>query len=81
MREVKVRRRGTTRISAKHQVTIPVEALRVAGLAAGQRVVVRADGPGRVILEREDDLIAAFAGIFAGVYRPGELGELRAEWD
>ena len=70
-----------TRISAKNQVTIPVDALRAAGLAAGQRLVARAEGPGRVVLERVEDVVAEFAGVFTGVYRPGELEKLRDEWD
>jgi len=44
MENVKKRRRGT-RISEKHQVTIPIDAMRIAGLEAGERVVARADGP------------------------------------
>jgi bifunctional DNA-binding transcriptional regulator/antitoxin component of YhaV-PrlF toxin-antitoxin module len=82
MKEVKrVRRRTpTTRISRKHQVTIPVSALRAAGLEAGDRVVARADGRGRVVLERADDLIEKFAGALTGVYEPGGLDRLRDEW-
>jgi bifunctional DNA-binding transcriptional regulator/antitoxin component of YhaV-PrlF toxin-antitoxin module len=82
MKEVKARhrRRGSSRISAKHQVTIPVDALRAAGLEAGERVVARAEGPGRVVLEREDDVLAEFAGALTGVYRRGELDALRGEW-
>lgn len=79
--EVKnTRRRGATRISAKHQITIPVEALRAAGLDVGQRVVARAEGPGRVVLEREADVIAEFAGVLTGTYRAKELDDLRDEW-
>lgn len=81
MDKVKDRRRGATRISSKHQITIPADALRAAGLAIGERVVARADGPGRVVLEREEDMIAAFAGSMTGVYTHGELDELRSEWD
>src|SRR5207244_5779248 len=80
MREVKKRRRGSTRISTKNQVTIPVDALRAAGLEAGQRVVASADGVGRVVLEREEDVLAEFAGALTGIYQPGELDELRGEW-
>jgi bifunctional DNA-binding transcriptional regulator/antitoxin component of YhaV-PrlF toxin-antitoxin module len=80
VREVKERRRGATTISSKHQVTIPVAELRAAGLEAGERLVARADGPGRVILEREHDVVAEFAGALTGVYRPNELDDLRDEW-
>jgi bifunctional DNA-binding transcriptional regulator/antitoxin component of YhaV-PrlF toxin-antitoxin module len=79
--EVKVRRRGATRISSKHQITIPAEALRAAGLEIGDRVVAHADGPGRVVLEREADVLAEFAGALTGAYRHDELDRLRAEWD
>ena len=81
MKEVKDRRRGATRISSKHQITIPTDALRAAGLEVGERVVAHSDGPGRVVLEREHDVIAEFAGAMTGVYRANELEELRAEWD
>ncbi|MCU0309532.1 MAG: type II toxin-antitoxin system PrlF family antitoxin [Acidimicrobiales bacterium] len=81
MEEVRKRPRGTTRISAKNQITIPAAALRAAGLERGERVVARADGPGRVVLEREDDVLGAFAGTMTGAYRRDELDELRAEWD
>jgi bifunctional DNA-binding transcriptional regulator/antitoxin component of YhaV-PrlF toxin-antitoxin module len=81
MREVKERRRGATRISAKHQITIPVDALRGAGLTSGERVVATSVGPGRILLEREDDVIAELAGSLTGAYAPDELDRLRDEWD
>ena len=81
MREVKNRRRGSTRISSKHQITIPVDALRAAGLEIGDRVVAHADGAGRVVLEREHDILAEFAGAMTGAYKIDEIDELRREWD
>jgi bifunctional DNA-binding transcriptional regulator/antitoxin component of YhaV-PrlF toxin-antitoxin module len=81
VREVKNRRRGASRISAKHQITIPAEALRAAGLEVGERVVAHAEGPGRIILEREDDILDEYAGVMTGAYEPGELPRLRTEWD
>ncbi len=80
MSEVKNRRRGTSRISAKHQITIPAEALRAAGLEVGERVVAHSDGPGRVVLERESEVLDEFAGALSGVYTTNELDELRSEW-
>jgi bifunctional DNA-binding transcriptional regulator/antitoxin component of YhaV-PrlF toxin-antitoxin module len=80
VKEVKNRRRGTSRISAKHQITIPADALRAAGLEVGERVVAHADGPGRVVLEREADILDVFAGSLSGVYEVDELDELRDEW-
>ncbi|MGB6059467.1 MAG: AbrB/MazE/SpoVT family DNA-binding domain-containing protein [Microthrixaceae bacterium] len=80
MSEVKKRRRGTSRISSKHQITIPTDALRRAGLEVGDRLVARSDGAGRVILEREHDVIGEFAGALTGVYQQDELDDLRSEW-
>jgi len=59
----------------------PLSPLRSAGLKAGERVLAHADGAGRVILEREHDVIAEFAGALTGTYRPDELDDLRSEWD
>lgn len=80
MDKVKERRRGATTISSKHQITIPAAELRAAGLEAGERLVARADGPGRVILERQHDVLADFAGALTGVYAHHELDALRNEW-
>lgn len=79
--KVKGARRGTSRVSSKHQVTIPVDALRAAGLEVGERLIAHADGPGRVVFEREADVLAELAGALTGVYEPDELAGLRDEWD
>ena len=81
MSEGENRRRGTNRIGSKNQITIPAEALRSAGIDVGDRVIVHADGAGRVILEREHDVTSEYAGALAGVYRKAELDDLRDEWD
>ena len=41
-----------TQVSPQHQITIPSVPFRKAGLAPGDRLHARADGPGRIILER-----------------------------
>ncbi len=81
MENVKKRPKGTTRVSSKSQVTIPARAMQDAGIEVGERLVVRADGPGRVVFEREVDVLAEFAGALTGIYTKDELDSLRDEWD
>ena len=54
--------KAMSKLSGKHQVTIPVRVLREAGLAAGDEVVVRASGTGRIEVERAEDLLRRYAG-------------------
>lgn len=74
------RRRGYTRVSPKHQVTIPVDALANAGIKQGDELRVIVDGPGRLILTRAADVIARYAGSMPGVWEPGDLEVLKEEW-
>jgi bifunctional DNA-binding transcriptional regulator/antitoxin component of YhaV-PrlF toxin-antitoxin module len=68
-------------ISRKNQVTLPVEALRAAGLQPGDDLCVLAVAPGRLELVRADELIGEFSGVFdATVYPHGYLDDLRGEW-
>ena len=73
---------GCSRISGKHQITIPMRAFSEAGLREGDVVQVRAEGRGRVLIARVDDLIDEYAGCLS---TGGELGRtvrgLRQEWD
>ncbi len=73
---------GRSRVSSRHQVTIPSAAFGEAGLREGDVVQVSADGRGRVIIARVDDPIEEFAG---SIKTGGELGRavrgLRREWD
>jgi len=46
-----------TRVSSKHQVTIPAGAFRAAGFAPGDTIKVEAEGAGRVVLTRIDELL------------------------
>ena len=73
---------GRSRVSSKHQITIPIAAFSEAGLREGDVVQVSADGRGRVVIARVDELIEEFAG---SLKTGGELGRavrgLRGEWD
>jgi bifunctional DNA-binding transcriptional regulator/antitoxin component of YhaV-PrlF toxin-antitoxin module len=70
-----------SRISSKNQVTLPVEELRAAGLAAGDEIHVRAAGRGVLLVETPESVVDRFAGIFdSKVYPDGYLERLRDEW-
>jgi bifunctional DNA-binding transcriptional regulator/antitoxin component of YhaV-PrlF toxin-antitoxin module len=81
MSVVKHRRlRGRTRISTKNQATIPVAALRRAGLKPGDELRVEAAGAGRIVLSRVEETLANYAGRLTGIYPKGALERLRREW-
>jgi hypothetical protein len=61
-------------------VTIPVDAMRAAGITEGDLLVARAVGPGQLVLERESEPVEEFAGALTGVFGDEYLGRLRGEW-
>jgi bifunctional DNA-binding transcriptional regulator/antitoxin component of YhaV-PrlF toxin-antitoxin module len=69
------------RVSSKNQVTLPVEAMRAAGLRAGEEVTIRPIGDGELIIAARGSRVRRHAGIATGIYEPGELDRLRDEWD
>jgi len=59
-------------------VTLPVEALRRAGLVPGMVLGVEVDARRRLVLAPTDDPIERYAGILR--YPRGYLRKLRGEW-
>ncbi len=87
MKRVKNRRAGYTRLSPKHQVTIPARIVAETGVQAGTEFSVSAEPDGRIVLHPVEDpgtrrlqAINETAGSLAGVWRPGDLDRLRDEW-
>jgi AbrB family looped-hinge helix DNA binding protein len=68
------------KVSSKNQITLPVEAMRAAGLRAGDEVTVRPVGDGEVLVAARGSRVRRHAGIADGIYDPGELERLRDEW-
>jgi bifunctional DNA-binding transcriptional regulator/antitoxin component of YhaV-PrlF toxin-antitoxin module len=68
-------------VSSKHQVTIPVAALREAHVKAGDQLAVQADGRGRLILTVVDDPLEALIGSAPGLSAETDLQALRDEWE
>jgi AbrB family looped-hinge helix DNA binding protein len=75
----KKRRRGVTRVSRKHQVTLPVQALRAAHLEAGDELEVTVDN-GRVVLTPVNDRLEDLIGSAPGLSADTDLEALRDEW-
>ncbi|HET7388385.1 MAG TPA: AbrB/MazE/SpoVT family DNA-binding domain-containing protein [Nocardioidaceae bacterium] len=69
------------KVSTKNQITLPVDALRAAGLEAGDEVTVRPVGGGEIMIAARASRVRRHAGIADGIYRSGEVDELRDEWD
>jgi bifunctional DNA-binding transcriptional regulator/antitoxin component of YhaV-PrlF toxin-antitoxin module len=69
------------RVSSKNQVTLPVEAMRAAGLHPGDEVTIRPIGGGEIVIARRGSRVRDHAGIATGIYQPRELDRLRQEWD
>lgn len=66
------------KISSKHQVTLPVEALEAAGLRAGDEVVIEAEGDDRIVVHRAPPDVKAALGVFDGLYERDYLDRLRS---
>ena len=80
-KKVKVRRRGHTRVSSKHQVTLPVAALAQAHIGVGDELRVEVEGDGSLRLIRAVDPLEALIGSMPGLERATNLQALRDEWE
>lgn len=73
-----------TKVSRKNQITLPVAALRAAGVGPGDRlrVEVVSDGVFRLVRERDPwwELFEEAAGSMPWVGTREQLDELRDEW-
>jgi AbrB family looped-hinge helix DNA binding protein len=70
-----------SKVSSKNQITLPVEAMRAAGLHAGDEVTVRPTGEGEITIAARRSRVRRHAGIANGIYGDRELDRLRDEWD
>jgi bifunctional DNA-binding transcriptional regulator/antitoxin component of YhaV-PrlF toxin-antitoxin module len=68
------------RVSSKNQVTIPVEAMRAAGLRPGDEIAVRPAGEGEIVIASRGSRVRRHAGIAKGIYKDDEIQKLRDEW-
>jgi len=69
------------RVSTKNQVTLPVAAMRAAGMQAGDEVTIRAAGEGELVVAVRGSRVRRHAGIASKIYAAGELEQLRDEWE
>jgi bifunctional DNA-binding transcriptional regulator/antitoxin component of YhaV-PrlF toxin-antitoxin module len=73
--------KAMARVSSKNQVTLPVAALRAAGLEPGDEATVRPIAAVEIIIAARGSRVRRHAGIATGIYGPGELDRLRDEWN
>jgi bifunctional DNA-binding transcriptional regulator/antitoxin component of YhaV-PrlF toxin-antitoxin module len=77
--EVK-RRPGITSVSRKHQITLPVDTLREAGLHPGDELRVTIDGRDPQVLTVTQDPLEKLIGSAPGLSATTDLEALRNEW-
>jgi bifunctional DNA-binding transcriptional regulator/antitoxin component of YhaV-PrlF toxin-antitoxin module len=80
-----VKKGRTTKVSSKNQITLPVAALRAAGVGPGDvlRVEVESDGVFRLIRDRDPwwELFDKLAGSNLPITTREELEEMRDDWE
>lgn len=70
-----------TRVSRKHQVTLPVDALRRAHIEPGDQLRVTVDDHGRLVLTPVADPLEELIGSAPGLSATTNLETLRDEWE
>ena len=76
-----VKRGRSSRLSGKNQLTIPVAALRAAGLQAGDLLEVETAEPGRIVLRRWKSRFAEVTGTLPGLEHEVDLDASRDQWE
>jgi bifunctional DNA-binding transcriptional regulator/antitoxin component of YhaV-PrlF toxin-antitoxin module len=71
-------RGNSSRLSSKHQVTIPVDVMREAGLKVGDEIVFKVESGNIVLKSRQQELIDWVAG-FEGIYEGYDFATERAD--
>lgn len=59
---------ATAKISSKHQITLPISAVRRLGLEAGDRLAVRIEGDRIILRPQPRDWVEYYHGRLKGVY-------------
>ena len=66
----------SSRLSAKNQVTVPIEISRAVGFEVGDRLHFKIED-GRVVIEKDKPKILELVGLCNGLYRTFDLAEER----
>jgi bifunctional DNA-binding transcriptional regulator/antitoxin component of YhaV-PrlF toxin-antitoxin module len=74
-------RTTTTRLSAKNQITLPVDIIRKAGFKVGDTINCTVNQDGRIELSPPVNPILELVGIATGLYADYDLRADRDAWD
>ena len=75
-------RTTTTRLSAKNQITLPVDIIRKAGFQVGDKINCRVNEEGKIELYRPQSRILSLIGAGNGIYDNYDFAAERADaWD
>jgi len=74
-------RTTTTRLSAKNQITLPVEIIRKAGFKVGDTINCTVNKEGRIELSPAENPIMRLVGIATGIYDDFDLQAERDSWE